>query len=711
MIQYEKSILPKLLAKENITVQHGNYKTAWFDIKDRVLGLPLWKDMGKDVYDLLIGHEVGHALETPFEGWHDSPEKLKGCPRSYINVIEDARIERKVKNRYPGLVASFNRGYKKLFDQEFFGDLSTVDWDQVKLIDKINLKAKIGNLLDVPFTSEEQVFMDRAMTTNTFEEVTQLVKDILAWTKENQEDLMQQPEPIDQDMESTDPNQESEDPTSNMGHDDYESDEKEEEEQETGQSGNTPSDEEDDESEADNPVAANNPEHQEDISLTDEVFRKMEHTLLDEEDGYQPLVIQDMPKSTIEESVVDFKDLMESRQGVINGTSYYKEHTDEWDKEFASYLAGVKKSVNYAVKEFEQKKAAYRYTRASVAKTGNLDVGKLWSYKTNDDIFLRSTKLADAKNHGMMLLIDFSGSMSGSMKYVMDQVIHTVMFCKGVNIPFEVYGFTTFNTWRYDTEDSRFANLPKGHIDMDNLSMPLLTSSSLKKKDFMESIKWLYYRTRSMGYYDHAPLAPCEDYGSTPLNQALMVSHSLVKKFKAKNNVEKMNFITFTDGEANRLNIYGRPETKTSGVTFILNGKRATSKSTSSVEVTKTLLGSLKKLYATNNIGFFMADSNSDWKWRVQNTFWDKNGSAYFDDYKAEITKEYRKNKCVEVKEVFGYDTYYLVKGGSQLSAQVEDFAVDEDASDAQIRNAFKKHSKNKKTNKVIMTKFGAAVA
>ncbi|MGB1036985.1 MAG: hypothetical protein ACPGYQ_07150, partial [Candidatus Puniceispirillales bacterium] len=83
-----KSTLAKLLAKENITVQYGNYQTAWFDIKDRILGLPQWKDMGNDVTDLLIGHEVGHALFTPFEGWHDSPEKLEGCPRSYINVIE-----------------------------------------------------------------------------------------------------------------------------------------------------------------------------------------------------------------------------------------------------------------------------------------------------------------------------------------------------------------------------------------------------------------------------------------------------------------------------------------------------------------------------------------------------------------------------------------------------------------------------------------------
>ena len=97
-------MLAKLLAKENLTVEHGNYKTAWFDVKNRVLGLPIWKDHGKDVYDLLVGHEVGHALYTPYEGIHSSNEEIKGCPRDYINVVEDARIERKIRETYPGLI-------------------------------------------------------------------------------------------------------------------------------------------------------------------------------------------------------------------------------------------------------------------------------------------------------------------------------------------------------------------------------------------------------------------------------------------------------------------------------------------------------------------------------------------------------------------------------------------------------------------------------
>ena len=50
----QNKTIGNLLAKENITIQHGNYHTAWFDIKNRTLGLPTWADNGKDVYDLLI---------------------------------------------------------------------------------------------------------------------------------------------------------------------------------------------------------------------------------------------------------------------------------------------------------------------------------------------------------------------------------------------------------------------------------------------------------------------------------------------------------------------------------------------------------------------------------------------------------------------------------------------------------------------------------
>ncbi len=117
----------------------------------------------------------------------------------------------------------------------------------------------------------------------------------------------------------------------------------------------------------------------------------------------------------------------------------------------------------------------------------------------------------------------------------------------------------------------------------------------------------------------------------------------------------------------------------------------------------------MKKKYNTNNIGFFMADNAGEWKHRVWNVAEELHEDPY--EYRTTAGKEYRKNKCLTANNVFGYHEYYLVKGGSNLDTQEDEFEVAEDASQASIRNAFKKFAKSKKLNKVLMTKFGKAVA
>ena len=711
----KSSLLPKLLAKENVTVQHGNYKTAWFDLKNRVLGLPLWDDMHKDVYDLFVGHEVGHALETPFEGWHDSPEKLKGCPRTYINVIEDARIERKIQSRYPGLVGSFNRGYEQLLERDFFGDLTDIEWDEIKLIDKINLKTKLGSKLDVPFTSEEKVFLDRSLTTKSFEEVLDLVRDILAWTKENQEELMQKPEPQVDDSSDDDQESESNDNFDSPGHDDGEETESEEQEQQQEQPSDSGEETEEELESGEEPVSvkAAEPVHKdEDISITDTIFREKEKELIDQgEDGKQPIFFNDVNKEIVSKAVIDYKKLKSAREthkASFDDDSWMKKdfETAYTPEEFKQYMKGLKKNVQVAVKEFEMRKAAYQYSRATTAKTGTLDVNKLWSYKTNEDIFLTATNLANAKNHGMMLLVDMSGSMSGSMKQVLDQVMHLVMFCKATNIPFDVYGFTTGN----DAFDWDFQKNNEV-MEMDGLSMPHICSSSFSKTDFLNSMEHMFFRTKMNGWN---ALCRYEEWGSTPLNQALVISHHLVKKFKQKHGVEKMNFITFTDGDANRMSVYHKGNDDNRiwpdryNVAFSIDGSFIKCKN-GSRNITKALLGNMKKKYGTNNIGFFMANDNSDWRQRLWILSDELN--KYSDEYKAEANKEYRKNKCVSVNNVLGYKEYYLVKGGKNLDTQEDEFSVSDDASNANIRTAFKKFAKSKKLNKVLMTKFGKAVA
>ena len=84
-LQSTKSLLAKLLASEDIRVEHGNFQTASFDVKGRVLRLPIWKEMSGSLYDLLVLHEVGHALYTPEEGLHDAKNFKEGF-KSYLNV-------------------------------------------------------------------------------------------------------------------------------------------------------------------------------------------------------------------------------------------------------------------------------------------------------------------------------------------------------------------------------------------------------------------------------------------------------------------------------------------------------------------------------------------------------------------------------------------------------------------------------------------------
>ena len=304
---YHNSSLPKLLAKENISIRHGNYQTPWFDIKNRVLGLPLWKDMGKDVYDLFVGHEVGHALETPYEGWHDSPEKLVGCPRSYINVVEDARIERKVKSRYPGLVGPFSRAYAKLFDDNFFGT-NDIDMSSLRIIDKINLQAKVGAHVELEFNDEEQVFMNRANTTEDFQEVLDLVKDIVAYDKSLEED--------EEEDNNDDQNEEPNNDSGGNDSEDYDDGGYEENEEETDAPGSSDEEDEDEDEEEDSDEGQTPTKGSEgNVSVTDEAFRNNESSLLDvDEDGRQILAVEDISKELKKDIVIPYAELKAQRQ-------------------------------------------------------------------------------------------------------------------------------------------------------------------------------------------------------------------------------------------------------------------------------------------------------------------------------------------------------------------------------------------------------------
>lgn len=176
-----KSTLAKLLAEEDIFVVHKKMDTAYFNPKSRELGLPIWKDeeMTKDIYDLMVCHEIAHALWTPLDMLESAA--VRKINHSFVNIIEDARIERMVQDKYPGSVAVFNRGYNDLTAKDFFG-LDGKDVSELNLIDRINLFFKKQK---VEFSDEEKVWVKRVAETKTPDDVLNLSEELYVWMTEN----------------------------------------------------------------------------------------------------------------------------------------------------------------------------------------------------------------------------------------------------------------------------------------------------------------------------------------------------------------------------------------------------------------------------------------------------------------------------------------------------------------------------------------------
>ena len=111
-----KSTLAKLLATEDLIVEHKNVETAQFNVQSRVLTLPNWEKASEGIFDMLVCHEVGHALYTPDRDWTEG----RVLSQSFINIVEDARIEKLMKRRYEGESKTFFNAYNELSDIDFF---------------------------------------------------------------------------------------------------------------------------------------------------------------------------------------------------------------------------------------------------------------------------------------------------------------------------------------------------------------------------------------------------------------------------------------------------------------------------------------------------------------------------------------------------------------------------------------------------------------
>ena len=706
--------LAKLLAKENLSVQHGNYSTASFDVENRVLRLPLWADKGKDVYDLLVGHEVGHALYTPADGWHDSEKKIRHIPRAYLNIVEDIRIERMIQETYPGIVRRFKNGYKVLFDTDLFGT-NERDINKAGLMDRLNVSSKGRGYVPVEFSDEEAPLIKEAMEVKTWDDVVNVCEKLYNFIEEQAEEE-EKPEGTGAEMPTNSMDGDDESETENLEGTTAPEDDEEMEQESEGQNGG--GDEEETESPAEEEIETES-KHE---TWTEDTQRKREEDLLEKTtDRYdspkQARYSSGISDENLEKICFSFKEAEEKR------TEWIENHPS--DLEYSAYgNDGVKNDwittkpelnsiANLLAKDFERKKAAFEYSRATTSKTGKLDPLKLHGYKLTEDIFLTSTQMAQAKSHGIVMFVDYSGSMCDIIEDVTNQAIAIAMFCRKVNIPFEVYSFTTSHWYGRELQDEIKVN-GNELDDLTRIKVVEMFSSYMNTKTFEEAIatSWALSKahsySRSRSYYIHGgSLAIIDSMGSTPLIQTTILAAKLTKAFQKKHAIQKTNIMILTDGYPDSIHInddkYADVKTHRSNTLVNFNGKLVQGSNTR--DLYKNLLIRLKEITGAKILGFHLAENASGFG----QGYWDVTEFGSNDPDFKEVIKKWRKNGHSHWTKTKGYDDYFIIKVG-QKNVDTE-FEPKKTETISDIRNEFKKFNKTKKHTKQLVAKISDAVA
>lgn len=730
-LQQSKTILAKLLATENIKVEFRKVETASFDVKTRTMTLPLWDDMSPELYDLLGGHEVGHALHTPAQGWHDAlDEKVGKNFKTFLNVIEDARIERKIKEKFPGIRKSFFKGYGELLEKNFFG-IRGVDINGLLLIDRINLHYKIGSLAGVEFSTEEQVFIRRIDVAETWAEVVKIAKDLFAYCKQEMEDMRQEQMERMMSMKMNDFGESGDSEQGEKSDDD--SDEESDDDFDFSDSGEEDDGEDGDESSPGYPQESDDSKEQlkgaggtgyshvyegqdEPVSITDKNFQEKVKTLAQGktvQNGFLP----SFAKTDVSKVVIDWRKMYGN---IADASSEYYKTTA-----FTQFESKNKNAISYLVKEFEMRKRAAELRRVSVSDTGMIDTNLLHSYKFSDNIFRKIATVAEGKNHGLVAMVDWSGSMQSNLAGTVEQFLILTMFCRKLNIPFEVYAFSDNDVqpdafrWM-DFSAQNVLDLRQGFQLLNLMSSRMSNLAFRKMANDLLNVAAAYSEYgQNYGYYARERreqiVNPKIALGGTPLNASIVALSKVVADFRIKNRLEIVNTVILTDGEdsdylytLNSTDKYrGLYAENAHTVSYIFDDETKKSYKIGPKGVTPTLLQILKARTGTNLVGFYVINNNKKYFdsaiYRLDNNM--------LQPARDKALREFRENG-VFAMEGWGYDEYYLIPGGKAMEASddsLEDILKDDKTgkvSTRRLSGAFLRLNQNRLNSRILLKKF-----
>ena len=455
-----------------------------------------------------------------------------------------------------------------------------------------------------------------------------------------------------------------------------------------------------------------------------------------------------IPKVDLKNIVIDSKTILDKFTEHYRAAATKAGNQLYWEKTFEEIETlknDSKKTVAYMVKEFEMKKAADQYARAAVSKTGTLDMSKLHTYKFNEDLFKKVTTLPGATNHGMVMVLDWSGSMYDNLAGTLTQMYNLIWFCRRTKIPFEVFAFSDVYSRsspyiRKASIEEEMKYFKAGDIALANFNLLNFFSSNMTLAEEMNMMHMLWMlaarhvpRDDATTGYPYAMPAKL-GLGGTPLNESIIAMMDLVPKFKSDTGVQKVNTIFLTDGASNRLegvfdyefdantnehhkiirrsNRYGG-HGRSNKLVFVDPVMNKTYEPSVKSANTKTLLKILKnRVPGMNVVGFFIAGSGRSGRVNKRTLYYllDEHPIHDYNKIKEKI-KFLNKNKYLAITQL-GYDEYYILPGGDALKTENE--TLDDEligAGKAKLKTAFTKMSKGKLISRQLLNKFVDMVA
>jgi len=510
-----KETLARLLAAEGVTVRYGCYNTASFDLTTRVLRKPVFSSSSEEVDDLFTLHEVGHSLWTPPEGWHSAMDVQK-LPHRLLNILEDVRIERLMKAKYPGAARTMHIGYKHLSSRGFFGDMSKIR--NYSFMDRLNVYSKMGDMdRETTFKPSETWAVDAAFASETWQDVVDLAEKIIASRLDSSAlaisfDLSmfaQQPGPDTGDIN-------------------------------------------------DNPEPG----------ITDRVSKEFEDAEATANGSRNYNRLEGYLERMAPSKMIDLKEFARKVEACnsVAAQTYRSQHPrfassevlsyEDWSStNYREWASMIKKEASEMASEFEAKKKAHSIAFSTVSKTGRLDVRKLHTSPIRDDVFKRKTTVKKGKSHAFTLLVDCSGSMGNSIAQVMDQAMIMLQMCSMIGVKADVYGYTS---------ESLFAR--EGSVDCTLIHVG-------STKDVATSLRNGFFGVRrSLPFQKEHPSIKFRFYGAismggTPTADAIMALEPIMRENMSQ--CEVCNLVVFTDGESDQIR-----GIKWNGSTYIDQGQQ-----------------------------------------------------------------------------------------------------------------------------------------